>query len=410
MVTKETKSRFFNIKTLAIAGSLLILLAAVLLLWHSNLTSNQALPALMADVYFDGEYRIADGEWQKIVEGQHIPATKGDVTLRGNFHMLAPDGEYVGICDADMPIAFYTDHINLTFFEADNEPYVMDTENPLLGDSACGVSWFAHSFTGESEQPIEILIHNPHRYGNETAIDEMLSNVSIWSDFEFEKELLARGESQRNTGLFFIIVSLVLFGLALFSTLIHIKNSGRLWLFGMVIMFAGTYFAYSASGVVFWSDSTVSNTIILGGSMIFYMLFLSMGIVYFLNADKKLGVIATLCLGVVDALCFVLPTVTDLIFYDMWFYWTIAQMIVNVILSVCLIRECFCQREKHWLYVAALFPLIAFGVDAAMTGLGVWQGGVVSKCVFVGMFAVTMVVVLRIIPRNINAAEKAKEL
>lgn len=410
MVTKETQSRFFNIKTLAIAGSLLILLAAVLLLWHSNLTSNQALPALMADVYFDGEYRIADGEWQKIVEGQHIPATKGDVTLRGNFHMLAPDGEYVGICGADTPIAFYTDHINLTFFEADNEPYVMDTENPLLGDAACGVSWFSHSFTGESEHPIEILIHNPHRYGNETAIDEMLSNVSIWLDFEFEKELLERGEAQRNTGLFFIIVSLVLFGLALFSTLIHIKNSGRLWLFGMVILFAGTYFAYSTSGVVFWSDSTVSNTIILGGSMIFYMLFLSMGIVYFLDVGKKTGVIATACLGVVDALCFVLPAVTDLLFYDMWFYWTIAQMIVNVILSVCLIRECFCQREKHWLYVGALFPLIAFGVDAAMTGLGVWQGGVVSKCVFVGMFAVTMVVVLRIIPRNINAAEKAKEL
>ncbi len=39
------------------------------------------------------KYKIEDGEWHKIVKGEHIPATKGDVTLRGNFHMLAPDGE-----------------------------------------------------------------------------------------------------------------------------------------------------------------------------------------------------------------------------------------------------------------------------------------------------------------------------
>ena len=38
------------------------------------------------------------------------------------------------------------------------------------------------------------------------------------------------------------------------------------------------YFAYSADGVAFWSESVVSNTTILGASMMFYMLFLSMSI------------------------------------------------------------------------------------------------------------------------------------
>ena len=45
-----------------------------------------------------------------------------------------------------------------------------------------------------------------------------------------------------------------------------------------------------------------------------------------------------------------------------------------------------------------------------MTGIGIWKGGVVSKYIFVALFVAAMVVVLRIIPRNINAAEKAKEL
>ena len=50
-----------------IIGIILLLLIAVLLLWRGNATSNQAVPAMVAQVYFDGEYRIADGPWQKIV-------------------------------------------------------------------------------------------------------------------------------------------------------------------------------------------------------------------------------------------------------------------------------------------------------------------------------------------------------
>ena len=409
----KLKNRFFTRKSshLLVIGTIIILLSALILLWHGNATSNQAVPALIAQVYFDGEYRIADGQWQKIVPGKHIPATEGDVTLRGNFHMLTPDGEYIGVYRGDMPIALYTDHINVTFFEGENDPYVMDIENPLYGKSACGKYWSAYTFTSDSEAPIEILIHNPHSFGNETAIDEFLANTAFWSGLDFEKGILEGGEAQRNSGLFFIIVALALSGIALFSMLIHIKNSRLLWILGMVSLFAGIYFAYSASGVSFWSDSIVSNTTILGSAMIFYMLFLSIGIVYFLSTSKKLGTIAVLCLGAMDALILMIPVVTDLFFYDTWFFWAIAQSIVNFVLLVCLVKECFCnKRNRNWLYIGAILPMIAFDVDLVMTDLGLWKGGVVSKYVFIILFAVTMVVVLRIIPSGINAAEKAKEL
>ena len=408
MSVKKTRSDFLSTATLKVVGVLLILFSAVVLLWRGNATSNQAIPALVAQVYFAGEYRIADGQWQPIVEGEHIPATQGDVTLRGNFHMLTPDGEYIDVYNGDMPIALYTDHISLTFYVDDNEPYVMDMENPLFGDSVCGQGWSAYSFTKESEDPIHILIHNPHHFGNETAIDELLANVALWSGLDFEKGVLESGEPQRDTGLFFIIVSLVLMGIALFSTLIHNKNSRILWILGMVILWAGTYFAYSANGVSFWNDSIVSNTTILGNAMILYMLFLSMGIVHFLDVSKKAGMIAVIFLGAVDALLFAVPVITDLFFYDTWLSWAIVQLIVNLVLLVCLVNEYFHTKNKsNWLYI---LPLIAFGVDLAMIGLGIWKEGIISEYVFIVLFAVTMVVVLRIIPRNINAAEKAKEL
>lgn len=396
---------------LQVVGAVVILLLAVTLLLYGNATSNQAIPALAAQVYFDGEYRIADGPWQEIVEGKHIPATKGDVTLRGNFHMLTPDGEYIGVYDGEMPIALYTDHIGLTVYEGENEPYVADIENPLYGSSVCGEYWFAHSFTGGSAEPIEILVHNPHRFGNEKAIDELLSNLAFWHGLDFEKGVLKSGELQRNTGFFFIVVSLVVIGIALLSTLIHIKNSRHLWIFGMVILFAGVYFTYSASGISFWNDSIVFNTIILGSAMILYMLFLAMGIVCFLEVSKKTGMIAVACLGALDALLFLLPVITDLFFYDIWLYWAVGQLVVNLILIYCLVKEYICKKNKgNWLYIGAIAPLVAFGVDVAMIHLGVWKGGAASKCVFIVMFVVTMVVVLKIIPRNINAAEKVKEL
>ena len=411
MKDKTNKVRFGSRTTITIAGILLLLLFSVILLWHGNATSNQAIPAMVAQVYFDGDYRIADGEWQKIVEGEHIPATKGDVTLRGNFHMLTPDGEYIGIYDGGLPIALYTDHIHLTFYEGGNEPYAMDIENPLYGDSACGVHWSAHSFTNSNGEPVEILIHNPHNFGNETAIDEFLSNIAFWSGLDFEKDVLARGDWQRDIGIWVIIVSLLFLGTALFSTLINVKNSKIIWLFGIVILFAGTYICYSADGVSFWSESIVSNTTMLGCSMMFYMLFLSMALVHLLKGTKAIGIITVTVLGLIDAVLFMVPVVTDTLFYDTWLYWVALQLLANLLLFGCLAREFFVATGKErFVYLFSVLPLISFGTDVVMIEFGIWNTGVSSKYVFFVFFIASIVMVLKIIPNNINALAKAKEL
>ncbi|MBE6913024.1 MAG: hypothetical protein E7473_10920 [Ruminococcaceae bacterium] len=411
MKEEKIKSCFFNTTKITIAGILLLLLSAVVLLWHTNANSMQAIPALVAQVYFDGEYRIADGEWQKIVKGNHISSTKGDVTLRGNFHLLAPDGEYVGIYSDDIPIALYTNHINLTFYEGENEPFVMDVENPLYGDSACHEDWTAYTLKGASEEPLGILIHNPHSFGNETAIDEMLSNTALWTDIEFEKGVLESGNTQRDIGLFFAVVSLIVLGTALFSTLIHIKNSKIIWLFGIVILFAGAYLSYSADGVSLWSESVVSNTTILGFSMIFYMFFLSIALIYFLKGTKRIGTITVTLLGLVNAVLLLLPVLTDVLFYDTWLYWAAAQMLANIILIGCLMREFYVtQGTERWLYIGSVLPLLSFGFDVIMTDLGLWKGGLASQYVFVVFFISAMVAVLKVIPNSINALAKAKEL
>ena len=85
MGNKETRFSFINKITLWIVGIFAVLFLALVLLWYGNANSMQAKPALVAQVYFDGEYRIGDGEWQKIEKGKHISSTEGDVTFTRQF-------------------------------------------------------------------------------------------------------------------------------------------------------------------------------------------------------------------------------------------------------------------------------------------------------------------------------------
>ena len=406
------KNRVYSFKNsyLQVAGILVLLLLAALLLCFNSVNSSQAIGATAAQVRFEGEYRIEDGPWQTIAEGTHISATKGDVTLRGNLHLYSPGGEYIGLFKGKTPIAFYTDHISLTFYEGAAEPYVIDHENPLYGVSACGVDWTAHAFSGGTE-PIEIVVHNPHHFGNETAIDAMLSNVAIWGNIDFERDILAEGQTQRNTGLFFVIVSFILLGSALFSALLHIPSNRIIWLLGATIFAAGVYLTYSAPGVSFWSEMIAVNTSVLGFSMMFYMLFVAGLITCFLNGTKRIGYIAMAALGILDGIYFVLPVLTGLYFYDMWLPWAITQSAVNIVLLCCLIGEFISAGKMARLTFMGMGLLVlAFEADVVATAVGLWEGGFLSKYVFFGLFVAALFVVLRLIPENIHAAEKARQL
>ena len=103
MLSLKDKLKKIDKSFFPIIGVLLLILLAIFLLWFNNSNSMQAMPSMIGSVYFDGEYRIGDGEWKQIVEGEHIPTTEGDVTLRGDFHMLDPEGGYEGVYRYEIP-------------------------------------------------------------------------------------------------------------------------------------------------------------------------------------------------------------------------------------------------------------------------------------------------------------------
>ena len=116
-------------------------------------------------------------------------------------------------------------------------------------------------------------------------------------------------------------------------------------------------------------------------------------------------------LAVANAVFFILPIITDVLFYDLWLWWIVVKSIYNIAFLFCLIKEfIITKKRERWLYVVVSFPFFAFAVDVVGTWLGAWQGGIASRYVFIVLFAVAMVTVLKLIPQSINAATKAKKL
>lgn len=408
MSNRQQLRKFTSKITPAVVGVLFVLIAMVSLMIGNAVSNQQAIPAMYLSAYFEGEYRIGDGNWNPIVPGEHIPATRGDVTLHGRFHLQTPDGEYVGVAGAETLLAFYLNHLHLIVQEVGQPPHAMDIENKLGGADLCGVDCIGYTLT--TDQPVTLLFQNPHRYGNENAVDDFLRELSIYAGSSFEKSFADQGNPQRNAGLVFTVVGVLVLGTALFSTMLHIKGSGIMWLVALCVLCAGGYFAYGAIGVSFWSHSIIHNTTIIGVCMMLYMLLSCCLMTTFLHGIwRKISIAAVTVLGVTCITAALLPLFTSVYFYDTWPWWVIVQSAVNGVLLVCMVGSFLhATRMGKACIIGAATLLIGFGLDGLGTYLGWWQGGLISKHVFLALLIIAIVLLWQVIPRNIATAERAK--
>ena len=394
----------------AIIGIISVLVAMLLLLWGNIANSHQSVMALYPDVYFSGAYKVADGPWNTVKAGQHIPATKGNVMLQGQFHMVTPDGEYIGVAGEGVLLAFYLNHIRLTVEEEGQEPRMMDVESPYAGEGMCGEISVGYELM--TDRPLTLTFHNPHRFGNDRAIDMFLEELSVYGGLSYEKDFMNQGALERNAGLGLIIVAFVLLGTALFSALLHTGGSSEMGLIGMSILFAGGYFAYGAKGVFFWSDSVIGNTTVLGICMMLYALCVCALITAVFDSKlKKAGVGATVFAELSCVITAALSLATNIRFYDTWCWWAMTQSAVNLVILVCLVQDSlkakFARKIRN---LGAGILLCGMEADFLGTALGWWQGGMVSRYIFLGLFAIAIILAWQVIPSNINAARKAREM
>lgn len=401
-----------NMQITVFAAAILFFVISCAMLINAVINNSQAEWAIIPDISFKGEYRVGDGEWKSVTEGEHIPATKGDVQLRGVLYICDPEtNEFFGTIEEGSLMLFTVNHINLVITNNNQMTYICDAENPDAGEDLCGLVYSVVEYSG-NDGYFEATIRNYHNFGNESAVDELLSSMKLYASDYSEKIALRSGQSDRVVAIVIIIAAFIVSGLALFSFLL--RNGGfRNYAFGgLLLLTAGIFFLFTSKAFYFWSDTIIINTMMPGLSAMAYFLFafvLVSGL--FTEKAKKTANIVMLLYGLFITALVGISLFSRTYFYDMLGVWAAGIVVFSAIFMIlALISLKESSRKKKAVLIFSIIGIFALWLDIFAVYFGLWQTGLVSKIFFLIGFVVSAVVFLRIVPENIKAAEKAEKL
>lgn len=401
-----------NKKNFIFISMLLFFVLSCTLLIDAVVNNSQAEWAIVPDIRLVGEYKIGDGEWKDIVEGEHIPATKGDVMLKGVLEICDPEtNNFYGRVPKGSLMYLTFNHINLVLTENNEVTIVYDIENPVIGEDACGYNSMIAEYNGEDGN-FEGIIRNYHSFGNEGAVDEFLSSMKLYASEYSEKIALRSGKTERVVAIMIIISALLVLGLSIFSYLFY-KSYFKNYLFGgLLILSAGIFFLFTSKAIYLWSDLLIVNTMLEGISAMAYLLFALVLVKEFLHGKaEKIADIAALLYGVFISFLIAISLFSKIYFYNLFGVWAAGAVAFSALFMFLLLFSLKSALPK--LKIGLIFSavgILALWLDIAAVYFGLWRTGFASKIYFLIGFFVSTVVFLRVVPRNIKAAEKAEQL
>lgn len=406
MKMKKDKQNFIFISVI------LFLVLSCSLLINAVVNNSQADWAIVPDIKLVGEYKIGDGEWKDIVEGEHIPATKGDVMLKGVLKICDPEtNDFYGILPEGSLMYFTFNHINLALTKNNEITVVYDMENPLIGEDSCGYNSMVIEYGGEDGN-FEGIIRNYHSFGNEGAVDEFLSSMKLYASDYSEKTALRSGKDERVVAIMIIISAFLVLGLAIFSYIFD-RSTFKNYLFGgLLILSAGLFFLFTSEAIYLWSDLLIVNTMLKGISAMAYLLF-AFVLVKDLFSEKmqKVVGIATQLYSVFSSSLIAVSLFSNIYFYDIVGVWTVGAVafaVILIVLALLSVKQASVKQRVSLIFV--IIGLFVFLADIAAVYFGLWRTGLASKIFFLIVFLISAFVFLRIVPKNFKAEKKAEQL
>ena len=404
-----------------LAAIILLAVISVIVTAVVQAQSGQSTDPIIPEVNFYGEYRVGGGEWRPISEKEHISAAGGAVELRGVFWLYdAESGEDICEAEGGSKISMYLDHVKVTITDESGNVWISDNENEHFGKSACAQVWTEYVFEGEAGSEVYITITTPHAFGNGKAVDSFLKNLCIYKGQNDYGMLSDIGPVQLAVGVLLIALLFVLLGVSLFASLLRRKHNLESWLMWLLIFFGGIYFIFSWDKISLWNRLYAANTLLLGFSMMMYVLTAYAVVASFLKgALRKTALWATAVLGALTLAVMLASAVPDVRFYDTYPYWVSAAVLGALVLVACMCIDVARREEKSAdgeaikskkIYIPAIAVLLAFIADAAATLLGAWQGGAISISVFLVIVLVSVVMLKRGTAKSIGTLLDAKNI
>lgn len=403
---KGGRPPFFAI---AVTAVLLVALAGLLLISNQDMGIAPSRAAIQLTPVFTGEYRIGDGPWQTYTPGNHISATQGTVYLRGSLHMQIKD-EVLFVPQA--PLLLYLDHLRCDVYFDGEKVYTSECEQPVLGAYGCAAIWGSMEGPATEDTQLQIVLENPHRLGNENAVDEFIRQLYCGDTVTLRDQLSRQEGTYRIISLVVVIIACALAGVSAFATVMRIPWRDVLWLFSLIALCAGGWIYLGAQNRTLWLSERILSTTGSELCKMLYGLFLSVLCArLFKGTARRLGQLAVGLLGVVVSVLILLPGIFDLRIYDMKPWWMLAQGSAALFLiGLCL----YSAREEKGIKRFTLAPFCVLGVVAILDMLaaifGWWPLGCVSQYSFFALFLIAVVCALGVVPNNIHSTMRAKEL
>ncbi len=388
---------------------LIIRIAAIVLALAALLTacfgSNQSTKSFLLPIGFRGEYSLDSGEtWQTLPESPDITAEYGSLILKGSFEISLSEGT---------PLNFYLDHITMEIY-INGEQVVWDCANEIgLTDSTCGKKWINWLSPEISEEDVvEIRLANFHRFGNKNAYNDFLKNIYGGSEDAFDRFMLETGNTSRVIGISLMVAAIMLLAGALFFGLLHIDGGVTVGNLGAFALFFGGYFILDTVDLPLWSWLFAFNTYALQLCIMLAATCAAACIAEGINSKaRKTARAAVFASGAVNAVLVLLSLLNVMVIYDTQFFGLLAHIVIYAVLVRCCIYECVCKKVTDRLAIVSDFLIIiAAFADMICFFFGASYAGICSKAVFLVLFLIHLVRIIKVIPMNYKAAREAEHL
>lgn len=299
------------------------------------------------ELIFTGEYSYDGEHWYPYNENSVLSALEGEVTVKGHFDTDISEGAILN---------FYCNHIGVSI-DVNGEPMYVDAPAEIMSygagltPSMCGKRWeqiLCPAISAEDE--LEFRLCNYHKHGNESAYKEVLSTCFITplDKLVLEAYLTPYIKPFEMIGTAFLIVSLMLFGATLSTTVLKSGIAKQLFKMGVITLFVGGYIMFDVMMVFFTDELLVMKTY---GAQVCRML-----AVYFLGSlfcntltetNKKAAEIAMLVSGITNALILLFVISGTGLLYDTKYVWESVQCGISLLFLVLCLAEIKKQRKSE---------------------------------------------------------------
>ena len=394
-----------------LVGCLLLIVVSAVTLGIISINPSRAVPAIALTASFEGEYKIEDGEWQAIPQDGHISSTRGDVTLRGKFHVVLPDGEFLTDNPSGFYFNFYCNHISVTV-NAGGESVIFDPEHPSIGADSCGAMWVPYFFPESVDGATEIVVSNPHKHGNEMAIDEFLGSIRMDDPTLLADTLAKQYDTSRYIGFSFAALALVVFVLTIVAFIAKLKIAKFLWSIAFWILFTGGVYVLDVADVFFWYENLPFNTAALCLCQILSSFFLSLVATNcFTGETKKIGNIVQTVVGGMTVIAALLAAFGVVRIYDLQFYWYLMYTVQFFILCFLSSRDVQNMGKGiRLVFISGLISMLCVLVDFFAGAFAIWGSLYLSKAIFAVMLVIVIAFGIHAILANYKLSMRTKEM